>query len=142
MLPMTPFAAIRSIRSSPITWTCSSCQRSPRLTPCRGADRSAINTSPIDNPGRGRRATERATRGTAAAAIVTPLAARPRFGPAEHTVGSAVVVLLEFDHPGTALSDPAVAHDEHLCHGHAHLRARGLFRCTAEPRHDDVALLD
>jgi hypothetical protein len=56
-------------------------------------------------------------------------------------VGSAVVVLLEFDHPGTALSDLAVAHDEHLA----------LDMCISPPaalrragglRHDDVALLD
>src|SRR5262245_19606438 len=57
-------------------------------------------------------------------------------------VCSAVVVLLELDHPGAALSDLTVAHDEHFGHGHAHLPARGALHRAGELRHDDVALLD
>jgi hypothetical protein len=46
------------------------------------------------------------------------------------------------DHPGPALSDLTVTHDEHLSHGHAHLSARGAPRRAGELSYDDVVLLD
>src|SRR4051812_9754977 len=55
---------------------------------------------------------------------------------------SAVVVLPERDHPGPPLGDLAVAHDEHLGHGHTHLPTRGPPSGAGELRHDHVALLD
>src|SRR5436190_2012829 len=55
---------------------------------------------------------------------------------------SPVVILLKGDHPGAALSDLAVTHDEQLGHRHAHFSARGALRRAGELCHDDVALLD
>ena len=54
----------------------------------------------------------------------------------------AVVILLKNNHPGAALSNLAVAHHEHLGHGHAHPSASGALRRAGELCHDDVALLD
>src|SRR5262245_584938 len=53
---------------------------------------------------------------------------------------SAVLVLLQLDHPSAPLRDLAIAHNEHLGHGHAHHLACVAGRRTDEFRHDDVVL--